>query len=189
MTLDATTTHSSTPYHKGAQFRIRPHVPPEPFGGAYGPNPRPKVSVWPENVPVERVAFALQYPPLETAPPPSVTEHSFTITGTKTLRRVGIDQGGTHVVIGYLDQDKAVQYVAKIYDGLSYPFEDRDVGWDFMTLADSDYAVEAWAYKTMQPVPNVAGKIVPEYHGAWTFKRTVALGQDGFPGAGWTTKS
>jgi serine/threonine protein kinase len=106
---------------------------------------------------------------LETAPPPSVTEHTFTITGTKTLRRVGTDEGGAHVVTGYLDQDQAVQYVAKIYDGLSYPLENQDTGEDFMTLADRDYAIEAWAYKTMQLAPNIVGKIVPGYHGAWTF--------------------
>ncbi|KAK3290732.1 uncharacterized protein B0H64DRAFT_420885 [Chaetomium fimeti] len=165
-----TTTHSSSiPYQAGAQFRIRAHVPPEPFGGAYGPNPRPQVSVWPDNVPAQRLPFALQYPPLETPPPPSVTEHTFTITGTKTLRRVGIDDGGAHVVTGHLGQNKAVSYVAKIYDGLSYPFEDPDMGWDFMTLADADYAVEAWAYKTIQPVPTVGAKVVPDYHGAWTF--------------------
>ncbi|KAH6847370.1 hypothetical protein B0I37DRAFT_374895 [Chaetomium sp. MPI-CAGE-AT-0009] len=169
MASGAATHPSSTLYQAGAQYRIRPHVPPKPFGGDYGPNPRPQVSVWPNNVPVKRLPFALQYPPLETPPPPSVTEHTFTITGTKTLRRVGIDGGGAHVVTGYLDQNKAVSYVAKIYDGLSYPFEDQGMDWDFMTLADFDYAIEAWAYKTMQPVPTVGAKLVPGYHGAWTF--------------------
>jgi serine/threonine protein kinase len=127
------------------------------------------VSALPDDVSFLRLWFAIENPPLETTPPPSVTEHTFTITGTKTLRRVGIDEGGAHVVTGYLDQDKAVQYVAKIYDGLSYPLENQDTGEDFMTLADCDYAIEAWAYKTMQPAPNVVGKIVPGYHGAWTF--------------------
>ncbi|KAH6628864.1 hypothetical protein F5144DRAFT_594775 [Chaetomium tenue] len=107
---------SSTLYQKGARFRIRPHVPPEPFGGAYGPNTRPKISVWPNDVPGERVSFALQYPPMETAPPPSsghVNEHEFTITGTKTLRRIGDDgsgPGGAHVVTGYLDHNRVTPY-------------------------------------------------------------------------------
>ncbi|KAL2141525.1 hypothetical protein VTI28DRAFT_2344 [Corynascus sepedonium] len=96
-------------------------------------------------------------------------EHTFTITGSKTLRRFHVDGGGAHVFTGYFDGDKEVVCLAKIYDGVYYPFEDEDSGWDCMTLAEADYAIEAWAYRTMQPVEGVGAKLVPEYHGTWTF--------------------
>lgn len=120
---------------------------------------------------VDRVAFALDNPPLETleTEPAAGEEHTFTITGSKTLRRWHVDGGGAHVVTGYFDRDKDVVCLAKIYDGVYYPLKNQDSGWDCMTLADADYAIEAWAYETMQPVEGVGAKLVPEYHGAWTF--------------------
>jgi serine/threonine protein kinase len=115
----------------------------------------------------DRIYFALNNPPLETEPPAG-EEHTFTITGTKTLRRPGVDPGGAQVVTGYFDGDETAVCLAKIYDGVYYPL-DPDISWDPMTLADSDYATEAWAYEVMQPVEGVGCKLIPEYHGAGTF--------------------
>ncbi|KAK4118959.1 hypothetical protein N657DRAFT_323490 [Parathielavia appendiculata] len=167
----ATATRSSvspSPYREGVELRIRKHVPPTPFGAGYGPCPRRKVGVGPDATDVDRVAFAMDNPPLETEPA-ATEEHTFTITGSKTLRRFHVDGGGAHVVTGYFDRDKGVVCLAKIYDGVYYPLENQDSGWDSMTLADADYAIEAWAYETMQPVQGVGAKLVPEYYGTWTF--------------------
>jgi len=76
---------SLKPYREGVELRIRNHVPPEAFGGGYRLCPRPKVGVSQDAMSVDRVAFALDNPPLETEPPAG-EEHSFTITGSKTLR-------------------------------------------------------------------------------------------------------
>ncbi|KAK4149469.1 hypothetical protein C8A00DRAFT_46926 [Chaetomidium leptoderma] len=178
MALVLNATGTSSPYVKGVELRIRRHLPPEPFGGEYGPNPRPKVPVRIDGLPVKRVAFALDNPPLETGPLIG-DEHSFTITGTKTLRRPGVDPGGADVVTGYFDRDESAVYLAKIYDGVYYPLENRNMGWDCMTLADHDYAIEGWAYESMQPVATVGAKLVPEYFGAWTFP--VSTDQPGHP--------
>ncbi|KAK4124609.1 hypothetical protein N657DRAFT_572214 [Parathielavia appendiculata] len=170
----STTTHArtfSTPYREGVELRIQHHVPPKPFGSGHGPCPRAKVAISQRQMYHDRVDFALDHPPLETEPP-SREEHTFTITGTKTLRRPGLDPGGAQVVSGYFDGDKEVVCLAKIYDGVYYPLQDEDglwLEWDCMTLADVDYAIETWAYGTMQPVEGVGAMLVPEYHGAWTF--------------------
>ncbi len=162
----------SPPYYReGAELRIRSHVPPEPFFGGYGDCPRSHVGLnynlkYPQDA--DRIDFALDFPPLETEPP-AEDEHTFTITGVKTLRRFHVDGGGAHVVTGYFDGNKDAVYVAKIYDGVDYPLEDGTDGLDCMTLADSDYATEAWAYETMQPVKGVGARLVPGYYGAWTF--------------------
>ncbi|KAK4042975.1 hypothetical protein C8A01DRAFT_44045 [Parachaetomium inaequale] len=111
----------AAPYEIGAELHIRRHVPPRPFGGANDPRPRPVAPVWQDGAAPDQ-------------------ERTFTITGTKTLRRFGVDGGGAHVVTGYADRDKAAVYLAKIYDG-----------------------------ETMQPVQTVGGKLVPRYFGAWTF--------------------
>jgi hypothetical protein len=119
--------------------------------------------------PSDRVAFALDNPPIETLPP-SGEQHTFTITGTKSLRQFdsGTDDGGAHVVTGYLDGDEAAVYVAKIYDGVHYPLDDDD-GMDCMLLADCHYAVEYWAYRMMQAVETVGAKLIPSCVGSWTF--------------------
>ncbi|KAL2173625.1 uncharacterized protein P884DRAFT_272997 [Thermothelomyces heterothallicus CBS 202.75] len=176
MATPTRTSISSTPYREGVELRIRKHVPPEPFGGGYRPCPRRKVGVNQDATTVDRVALALDNPPLETEPPAG-EEHTFTITGSKTLRRFHVDAGGAHLVTGYFDRDKDVVCLAKIYDGVYYPLENQDSGWDCMTLADADYAVEAWAYETMQPAEGVGAKLVPEYYGTWTF--AVATNQPG----------
>ncbi len=67
--------------------------------------------------------------------------------------------------------------MAKIYDGLDYPRRKRKSCTDFMTVADKDYAIEAWAYEEMQPVDTVGNKLVPTYYGAWTF--SLDTGRDG----------
>jgi len=160
----------STPYTNGAELCIQRHVPPLPFGGVYGPRPRANAPVWQDGEPPDdRVAFALDNPPIETLPPSGEDEHTFTITGAKTLRRFGIDDGGAHVLTGYVDRDEAQVYLAKVYDGVYYPLEDRDTGRDCMLLADYDYAVEARAYDSMHDTEAVVGKLVPVYYGAWTF--------------------
>ncbi|KAL2128346.1 hypothetical protein VTI74DRAFT_9307 [Chaetomium olivicolor] len=97
------------------------------------------------------VAFAVDNPPLETEPLDG-EEHTFTIAGSKTMRRFHVDGGGAHVVTGYFDGDE-------------------DVGW--MTLADADYAIEAWDYETMQPVEGVGAKLVPEYYVIIDFNQAV----------------
>jgi hypothetical protein len=161
------------PYEIGSELRIHRHVPPKPFGGPYRHMPRELDPVWDDDgMPVPRLPFALDHPPLETQPLDD-DDRSFTITGVKTVRHLGSgassQRGGPHVFTGYLDGDESAAYVAKVYDGLDYPFENEDSGWDFMTLADRDYAIEAWAYESMQPVETVGGRVVPEYFGAWTF--------------------
>jgi len=162
------------PYQNGVELRIRGHVPPEPFFGGYGECPRSHVGLdhdsdykYPEDV--DRIEFALDHPPLETEPPAEEEEYTFTITGTKTVRRFDVeDGGGPHVVTGYLDGDESAVYVAKIYDGVDFPLIERDDDIDCMTLADADYATEAWAYETLQPVKEVS-RLLPSYYGAWTF--------------------
>ncbi|KAK3898548.1 hypothetical protein C8A05DRAFT_37868 [Staphylotrichum tortipilum] len=144
------------PYQKGVELRIRRHVPPEPFYNGHGRCPRSHVGLNHDlEFPLEAdpVEFALKFPPLETEPPDE-EEHTFTITGVKTLRRFHIDGGGAHILVGYFDGDET----AICDDGI-----------DCMMLADADYATEAWAYEIMQPVEGVAAKLVPEYFGAWTF--------------------
>jgi hypothetical protein len=72
---------------------------------------------------IDRVAFALEYPPVETKPPDKQERHTFTITGTKPVRRFDCSDGeggGAHVVTGYIDTDAACLYAAKIYDGVDY---------------------------------------------------------------------
>lgn len=156
-------------YGIDATLRIREHLPPEPFTGAYGPSPRPPVdwtrwkglAAWQ----IDRVDFALANPPLKTEPPGNL-ERTLTVTGTKTIS----DRGGAHVVTCILDGDRSVEYVAKIYDGVDYPLDSSRVSYmclDCMTWADRDYSIEAWAYRMMQPV--IGGTIVPAYFGSWTF--------------------
>jgi hypothetical protein len=83
------------------------------------------------------------------------------VTGVKTIR----DRRGSHVVTCFLDGDSSTQYIAKIFDGVDYPLDEEH--WDCMLLADRDYSIEEWAYRTMQPV--IGGTIVPAYHDSWTF--------------------
>jgi hypothetical protein len=162
-------------YAPKTTLRSREHLPPEPFTGVYGPNPRPPVdwSPWEdlEWWKIDRIELALAYPPLETTPPGPL-EHTLTITGVKTLRDQGSEtfqnQGGAHVVTCVLDNDTSTEYVAKIYDGVDYPLGSREEGClDCMLLADRDYSIEAWAYRTMQPL--IGGTVVPSYFGSWTF--------------------
>ncbi len=63
----------ATGYEVNTTLHIREHLPPEPFTGDYGPNPRPPVDwsrwkgrYWDQR---DRVEFALANPPLETEPP------------------------------------------------------------------------------------------------------------------------
>ncbi|KAL2127513.1 hypothetical protein VTI74DRAFT_10621 [Chaetomium olivicolor] len=163
------TSMRASAYDVGTKLCIREHLPPQPFTGSYGPIPRPPVdwARWEDfaDWEVDRVAFALCNPPIETEPP-GPRERILTITGSKTLR----DEGGAHILTCFLDDDRSVEYVAKIYDGVYYPFVHvcrgpRSV--DCMTWADRDYSIKAWAYRTMQPV--IGGTIVPRYFGSWTF--------------------
>jgi hypothetical protein len=170
-----------TPYEPGVVLRIHHHVPPLPFGGGYGPLPRDAASVWQNGLPCDRVvsdrvAFALDNPPIETKPPGG-EEHTFTITGTKTLRQFSVKSGGAHVVTGYFDRNRTTVYVAKIYDGVYYTIGDIDPERDCMLLADQDYALESWAYETMQTVEGVAHKLVPTCFDCWTF--SLATNQPG----------
>jgi serine/threonine protein kinase len=62
------------------------------------------------------------------------------------------------------------RYVAKIYDPVFYPFEDRelpDTRVDVAAVADSEYSIEAAAYSELEGSP-VQGSIMPEYYGSWT---------------------
>lgn len=160
----------STRYGVNTSLHIRRHVPPEPFGGDYGPSPRRRVdwSRWKgQNLcDINRLEFALTNPPFETDPPDSL-ERTLTVTGVKTIR----NRGGPHVVTCFLDRDTSTKYIAKIFDGVDYPLGDpRSAAEDYndcMSFADSDYATEAWAYRIMQPV--VGGTFVPAYHGSWAF--------------------
>ncbi|KAK4099346.1 hypothetical protein N658DRAFT_430121 [Parathielavia hyrcaniae] len=182
-----TATHaatSSAPYQEGVELRIQRHVPPTPFGSGYRFCPRPDSGLdWAAvRYGVDRVAFALDNPPLETEPPDQ-EKHTFTITGSKTVRRFDPDSddsgnGGAHVVTGYFDRDEEVVCLAKIFDGVYYPLL-VEGGCDCMMLADAEYAKEAWAYGTIQPVEGVGRKLVPEYYGAWTFP--VATDRPGHP--------
>lgn len=161
---------SGTRYGVDTTLRIRKHVPPEPFTGAYGPSPRPRVdwSHWKgQNLrKINRVEFALANPPLETNPPGSL-ERTLTVTGVKTIR----NRGGPHVVTCFLDGDTSTEYIAKIFDGVDYPVGDPGPsveGYnDCMSFGERDYSIEAWAYRTMQPA--IGGTFVPAYHGSWTF--------------------
>lgn len=157
-------TPDRTRYGAGKTLQIRKHVPPEPFTDDYGPSPRPPVdwSRWEGQGlgEIDRVEFALANPPLETDPPGSI-ERTLTVTGVKTIR----DRGGPHVVTCFLDGDSSTHFIAKIFDGVDYPLDEKY--WDCMLLADKDYSIEAWAYRTMQPV--IGGAIVPAYHDSWTF--------------------
>jgi hypothetical protein len=168
-------------YAPGVELCLLDHVPPKPFGEGYGPLPRDAAPVWEDGLPCERVvsdrvAFALDNPPIETQPPGG-EQHTFTITGTKTLREFSIMNGGPNVVTGHIDGKQATVYVAKIYDGVYYPIGDCGPDRDCMLLADEDYALESWAYITMQAVEGVAAKLVPIFHGCWTF--SLATNQPG----------
>jgi serine/threonine protein kinase len=120
---------------------------------------------------IDRVEFALANPPIETEPPVG-PERALTIG--RTLTRPS--RGGVNVVTCFLDGNRSVEYVAKIYDGVDYLLSAWDDGsdagkggyFDCMTSADRDYSIEAWAYRIMQPVIGNTG-IVPTYHGSWTF--------------------
>ncbi|KAK4157792.1 hypothetical protein C8A00DRAFT_29329 [Chaetomidium leptoderma] len=161
---------SSTRYGVDTTLRIRNHEPPEPFTGTYGPCPRRPAdwSRWKgQNLrEIDRVEFALANPPFETDPPGSL-ERTLTVTGVKTIR----NRGGPHVVTCFLDGDPSTEYIAKIFDGVDYSLGDPGPGLfdynDCMSFADRDYSIEAWAYRTMQPV--IGGTFVPAYHGSWTF--------------------
>ncbi|KAK4141553.1 uncharacterized protein C8A04DRAFT_39050 [Dichotomopilus funicola] len=161
---------NGTPYTEGVVLRIRRHIPPAPFNGPYGYNPRGRAINKPEDgVVPDRVAFALDNPPVESCELLD-DEYPFTITGVKTLRHLSSDnRGGPHVVTGYAEDKKETLYVAKIYDGVDYPWELGYEGGDCMLDADYDYALEAAAYGTMQAVEGVGKKLVPEYCGGWTF--------------------
>ena len=154
-------------YSRDTTLRIYRHLPPEPFTGYYGPSPRPPTdwSRW-EGKPsweIDRFELALTNPPLETAAPGPL-ERTLTITGVKTIR----ERGGAHVVTCFLDGDQSAEYVAKIYDGVDYPLGPREPDEPgCMYYADKDYSIEAWAYRTMQPL--IGGTFVPAYHGSWTF--------------------
>ncbi len=162
----------SARYGVNTTLRIRKHVPPEPFTGAYGPSPRPPAdwSRWKgQNLwEVDRVEFALANPPLDTSPRGSLegtlVERTLTVTGVKTIRH----RGGAHVVSCFLDQDPSTEYIAKVFDGVDYPQGEPINGTDCMTLADLDYSIEAWAYRTIQPAIGGMG-FAPAYYGSWTF--------------------
>ena len=171
----------SETYAPGVELRIHHHVPPMPFGDGYGPLPRDAAPVWENGLPWDRVlsdrdAFALDNPPIETKPP-GEEERTFTITGTKSMTQFSVRHGGPYVVTGYLDGNPTAVYVAKIYDGVYYPIGDGGPSRDCMLLADQDYALESWAYETMQSVEGVGHKLVPTCFDCWTF--SLATNQPG----------
>lgn len=171
-------------YQSNTTLFIREHRPPEPFqiNGNYRDSPRPVVD-WDRlstHGYIDRVQLALAYPPMEndTQPTSSITpvhERTLTITGSKTRRHrdgSGSNRGGAHVVTCFLDGDPAVEYVAKIYDGVDYPLGFGTV--ECITRADMDYSIEACAYQSLQPIPGVGGVLVPAYFGSWTFALDVS---------------
>ena len=166
MVLSAT--HGQQPpsrYEPGVKLDIRAHIPPPPFGKWYKNEDtvRHNVHGLQADDQIDRLNFALSYPPLETDPPAQAKSHMLTILKKIHYRQVSV--GGPHVVCCYLDSDESRQYVAKIYDGVDYPLVDYS-GCDCMYLADRDYSCEAAAYMSM---PSLQGSIVPRYFGSWTF--------------------
>lgn len=161
----------SLPYAPGKQLTIRAHTPPTPFSKRYNNayDIREPVRDLPDNI--DRIAFALENPPIETWPPQTAKSRRLTILKKIDHRPVS-RVGGPHVVICYLDSDKSQRYVAKIYDGVDYPIKDSN-DFDCMYLADKDYSCEATAY---QNIPlSLQGSIVPHYFGSWTFSVKTGL--------------
>jgi len=161
-----------SPYRPGVQLAIQAHTPPHPFSERYGNEDtiRSPVRGLPANG-IDRLDFALSNPPLETPRPEQTKLQVLTILKEIIDRRqVGV--GGPHLVSCYLDSDESRHYVAKIYDGIDYPFTD-DWGFDCMYLADQDYSCEAAAYQSMPLC--LQGSIVPSYFGSWTFSVETGL--------------
>ncbi|KAK1763056.1 hypothetical protein QBC33DRAFT_623266 [Phialemonium atrogriseum] len=155
-------------YRPGVQLAIERHTPPDPFGRGYKNAEcirKPIRGL--ENDQVDRTAFAISHPPLETEPPHLEQAESHVLTIIEDLgKRRRLKRGGPRVLRCYMDSDQSVHYVAKIYDGVYYPLSDFQ-GFDCMYLADKDYSCEAAAY---EDIPSkLQGTAVPEYFGSWTF--------------------
>jgi hypothetical protein len=141
------------PYVLGAQFTVRRHVPPPPFGRPY-PTPHPEP---PENLQkLTQLEHCLANPPRKG----SMCDEVFTFVITKEL--VVKDGRGAQLVIA---NDTLV---AKIYDPLYYPPIDDYTGLRTNVVHDADfhYSREAAAYDELSTI--FRGEVIPEYHGSWT---------------------
>lgn len=120
------------------------HVQPEPFGGGYGPCPRRRVRVGEDamRLSVDRVAFALDNPPLETAPPAG-EEHTFTITGSKTPRRFHVD-GGVLTLPLAISTETRTSYV-----------------WESMPSARLSLPLSSWLHSTTSPTSILSATYQP----------------------------
>ncbi|KAK4196325.1 hypothetical protein QBC40DRAFT_183717, partial [Triangularia verruculosa] len=81
---------------------------------------------------------------------------------------------GPTVVACHWDHAPSAQYIAKIYDGVDYPFMSEHESildeMDCMSRADLEYAIEANAYMLIDKRVALGDPVVaPEYHGSWTF--------------------
>lgn len=152
----------STVYRPGVQLVVNKHIPPNPFGRDYKNAESIRKPVYDLDSSTDRTMFAISHPPVETEPPPLHPEqaesYTLTILGDLGKKRRG-KTGGPRVLRCYMDSDKAVEYVAKIYDGVFYPLSDY-TGDDCMYLADQDYSREAAAYEAVPS--NLQGTAIPK---------------------------
>ncbi|KAK0736562.1 hypothetical protein B0T21DRAFT_348607 [Apiosordaria backusii] len=167
----ATYPPASERYASGIKLNIRAHVPPEPWGPNYH-SKRPDAIFVNRH---DRVKFALNNPPMDPCPweklPPDEQEEE-TLIIERYIQQKQV--GGSTVVVCHLEKDPSVQYIAKIYDGLDYPFlgepgtDNEDM--DCMSRADLDYALEASSYILMETRVGQGHPVVaPRYHDSWTF--------------------
>ncbi|KAK4195831.1 hypothetical protein QBC40DRAFT_15531 [Triangularia verruculosa] len=167
-------------YQEGLILTIQRHIPPLPFGGRYLGSPRTP-TVWDSRN--DRLAFALDNPPLETEPLPDPQVATLTVVKDRSLRASdGRIVAGPRLLACFYNGDPERECMAQIYDGVNYPLhcgyigcdveprEDCTECMDCMTRADLDYSLEAYTYFDLRNRPEFAD-FLPRYYGSWTFSR------------------
>ncbi|AEO68851.1 uncharacterized protein THITE_14952, partial [Thermothielavioides terrestris NRRL 8126] len=164
------------PYRIGFQVEIKPHAPPPPFG-----DPQHGLGAWRPRSDVDlysatQTELVMAYPPLERENAlPSSSGPSATLAITGTLA-VGDERGAQLVVCSVAPEtsEPPFEAVAKIFDGLYYPFECRHaahVPTNTAKEADVDYTHEAAALGHLHKARQSGrtGLCAPKYFGSWTF--------------------
>lgn len=169
----------------GRPLDLRGHNPPKPFGhrlyasGARELVPDAKLKKTTQS------ALVVEHPPGEPAAGTSSAASSRTARLTITSTIAVADGRGPQVVACSVEEPAAktpgakprtYTAVAKIYDALYYPFEDRDydgIPVDPTYRADMDYTREAAALEHLKDAKGQLEGFTPLYFGSWTFSLDV----------------
>lgn len=167
------------PYLPGFSIQITRHAPPPTFPTAeelqeLGHQERPRLSEEYLRTVTHSEAVAANPPEEGLLSSPQAKTAQLVITSPIAI---GAARGPQVVACRVTPQEgDPFTAVAKIYDPLYYNFE-NSIGYyprDTVFEADENYAVETWAYQTLEKAGET-GLSAPKFYGSWTFTLPIIL--------------